>query len=103
MSLEDNFKDDIVKVIRNILNGQKSQIQSIERFYAESPLLPNQQRLVRWLIDLTKRGNKPSTLRRYLSEIGNDFLAETRDADFIGWQDFEYKFIYDKIISTKTP
>lgn len=73
----------------------------MERFYAESPLLPNQQRLVRWLIDLTKRGNKPSTLRRYLSEIGNDFLAETRDADFIGWQDFEYKFIYDKIVSTK--
>ncbi len=101
-SLEDDFKDDIVKVIRNILNGQKSQILSqLARFYAESPLLPNQQRLVKWLIDLTKKGNKPSTLRRYLSEIGNDFLAETRDADFIGWQDFEYKFIYDKIISTK--
>ncbi len=100
--LEGDFKDDIVKVIRNILNGQKSQILSqLERFYAESPLLPSQQRLVRWLIDLTKRGNKPSTLRRYLSEIGNDFLAETRDADFIGWQDFEYKFIYDKIVSTK--
>ena len=100
--LEGDFKDDIVKVIRNILNGQKSQIVSqLERFYVESPLLANQQRLVKWLIDLAKKGNKPSTLQRYLSEIGNDFLAETRDADFIGWQDFEYKFIYDKIISTK--
>ena len=99
--LEGDFKDDIIKAIRNMLNGQKSQILSqLERFYVESPLLPNQQRLVKWLIDLTKR-NKPSTLRRYLSEIGNDFLAETRDADFIGWQDFEYKFIYDKIVSTK--
>lgn len=100
--LEGDFKDDIVKVIRNILNGQKSQIVSqLARFYVESPLLANQQRLVKWLIDLAKKGNKPSTLQRYLSEIGNDFLAETRDADFIGWQDFEYKFIYDKIISTK--
>lgn len=100
--LEGDFKDDIVKVIRNILNGQKSQIVSqLARFYVESPLLANQQRLVKWLIDLAKKGNKPSTLQRYLSEIGNDFLAETRDADYVGWQDFEYKFIYDKIISTK--
>ena len=96
------FKDDIIKIIRKILNDQKSQIlNQLEQFYLDNPLLPNQQRLVRWLIDLAKKGNKPSTLRRYLSEIGDSFLAETRDTDFIGWQDFEYKYIYDKIVSEK--
>ncbi len=96
------FKDDFVKATRQILNGQKSQIiTQLEQFYLEQPLLSNQQRLIRWLMDLAKKGNKPSTLRRYLSEIGDGFLAETRDTDFVGWQDFEYKLIYDKIVSGK--
>lgn len=96
------FKDDFVKVVRQILGGQKTHIVSqLEQFYAEQKLLPNQQRLIRWLIDLAKKGNKLTTLKRYLSEIGNDFISETRETDFMGWQDYEYKNIYDKIVSQK--
>lgn len=96
------FNDDFVKVVRKMLSGQKNQIiPQLEQFYTEQALLPNQQRLIIWLIDLAKKGNKLATLKRYLSEIGNDFIAETREADFMGWQDFEYQTVYNKIVSQK--
>lgn len=95
------FKSDIVKDIRGILNSDAKKIRAkLEQLLTE-PLFPNQIRLVTWMIDLHATGNKISTLKRYLSDIGNDFIASTRDTDFYGWSKHNYHFIYDDILANK--
>ena len=95
-------KSDIVKNIRNILNNDKQSIKSALEKLSNQSLYPNQQRLVTWMIELYMNGNKTSTLRRYLSEVGNAFIAGTRGADFVGWTKHEYHYIYEDILSEKT-
>ncbi|SUD91829.1 site-specific integrase [Psychrobacter phenylpyruvicus] len=103
-STDDNsqqFKSDIVKDVRSILNSDAKKIRAkLEQLLTE-PLFPNQIRLVTWIIDLHTTGNKISTLKRYLSDIGNDFIASTRDTDFFGWSKHNYHFIYDEILANK--
>ncbi|WP_169391422.1 MULTISPECIES: hypothetical protein [Psychrobacter] len=81
----ERFRSDAVKEIRTILNGDKKQIQyKLEKLLTQNLYL-NQERLVRWMLDLFISNNKISTLKRYLSEIGNGFIAGTRTADLSQW------------------
>lgn len=97
------FRSDAVKEIRNILNGDKKQAQSQLINLLAQNLYPNQERLVKWMLDLFNNGNKINTLKRYLSEIGNGFIAGTRTADFLQWLKHDYHYIYNEIIAEKNP
>ena len=55
------------------------------------------------MLDLLTSGNKINTLKRYLSEIGNGFIAGTRTADFSHSSKHDYHYIYNEIIAEKNP
>lgn len=95
------FKSDAVKEIRDILNGNKKKVREQLDSLLKQGLYPNQERLVEWMIDLFMSGNKTSTLKRYLSDVGNDFIASTRDTEFLGWTKHDYHYIYNDILSNK--
>lgn len=97
------FRSDAVKEIRTILNGDKKQAQPQLINLLTQNLYPNQERLVRWMLDLLTSGNKINTLKRYLSEIGNGFIAGTRTADFSHTSKHDYHYIYNEIIAEKNP
>lgn len=97
------FRSDAVKEIRTILNGDKKQAQPQLINLLTQNLYPNQERLVRWMLDLLTSGNKINTLKRYLSEIGNGFIAGTRTADFSHSLKHDYHYIYNEIIAEKNP
>lgn len=97
------FRSDAVKEIRTILNGDKKQAQPQLINLLTQNLYPNQERLVRWMLDLLTSGNKINTLKRYLSEIGNGFIAGTRTADFSHSSKHDYHYIYNEIIAEKNP
>jgi integrase len=97
------FRSDAVKEIRTILNGDKKQVQPQLINLLTQKLYPNQERLVRWMLDLLTSGNKINTLKRYLSEIGNGFIAGTRTADFSHSSKHDYHYIYNEIIGEKNP
>lgn len=99
----ERFRSDAVKEIRTILNTDKKQVQPQLLSLLTQNLYPNQQRLVRWMLDLCISGNKINTLKRYLSEIGNAFIAGTRTADFLQWSKHDYHYIYNEIIAEKNP
>ena len=99
----ERFRSDAVKEIRNILNANKKQVQPQLVNLLTQNLYPNQERLVKWILDLCINGNKISTLKRYLSEIGNGFIAGTRTADFLQWSKHDYHYIYNEIIAEKNP
>lgn len=62
---------------------------------------PNGQRLIAWMLQLLGENNTVSTLKRYLSEIGNDFMWATRDAEFDIWQAQDYEYAYQLILTQK--
>lgn len=95
------FKSDAVKEIRAILNGDKKKVKEQLETLLNQGLYPNQERLVKWMIDLFVSGNKISTLKRYLSDVGNDFIASTRDTEFLGWAKYDYHYIYNDIVANK--
>jgi len=97
------FRSDAVKEIRTILNGDKKQAQPQLINLLTQNLYPNQERLVRWMLDLLTSGNKINTLKRYLSEIGNGFIAGTRTADFSHSSKHDYHYIYNEIVAEKNP
>lgn len=97
------FRSDAVKEIRTILNGDKRQVKPQLLSLLAQNLYPNQERLVRWMLDLLTSGNKINTLKRYLSEIGNGFIAGTRTADFSHSSKHDYHYIYNEIIAEKNP
>lgn len=99
----ERFRSDAVKEIRTILNNDKKQVQPQLVSLLTQNLYPNQQRLVRWMLDLCINGRKINTLKRYLSEIGNGFIAGTRTADFLQWSKHDYHYIYNEIITEKNP
>lgn len=99
----ERFRSDAVKEIRTILNNDKKQVQPQLVSLLTQKLYPNQQRLVRWMLDLYINGRKINTLKRYLSEIGNGFIAGTRTADFLQWSKHDYHYIYNEIIAEKNP
>ncbi len=99
----ERFRSDAVKEIRTILNNAKKQVQPQLVILLTQNLYPNQQRLVRWMLDLCINGRKINTLKRYLSEIGNGFIAGTRTADFLQWSKHDYHYIYNEIIAEKNP
>ncbi|WP_201581528.1 site-specific integrase [Psychrobacter glacincola] len=99
----ERFRSDAVKEIRTILNNDKKQVQPQLVSLLTQNLYPNQQRLVRWMLDLCINGNKINTLKRYLSEIGNGFIAGTRTADFLQWSKHDYHYVYNEIIAEKNP
>ncbi len=99
----ERFRSDAVKEIRTILNNDKKQVQPQLVSLLTQNLYPNQQRLVRWMLDLCISGNKINTLKRYLSEIGNGFIAVTRTADFLQWSKHDYHYVYNEIIAEKNP
>ncbi|WP_201547722.1 site-specific integrase [Psychrobacter sp. Pi2-1] len=99
----ERFRSDAVKEIRTILNNDKKQVQPQLVSLLTQNLYPNQQRLVRWMLDLCINGRKINTLKRYLSEIGNGFIAGTRTADFLQWSKHDYHYIYNEIIAEKNP
>ena len=99
----ERFRSDAVKEIRSILNNDKRQAESQLESLLTQNLYPNQERLVRWMLDLLTSGNKINTLKRYLSEMGNGFIAGTRTADFSHSSKHDYHYIYNEIIAEKNP
>ena len=97
----ERFKSDAVKEIRAILNGDRKKVKEQLETLLNQGLYPNQERLVKWMIDLFVSGNKISTLKRYLSDVGNDFIASTRDTEFLGWAKYDYHYIYNDIVANK--
>lgn len=97
------FRSDAVKEIRTILNSDKKQVQPQLTNLLTQDLYPNQERLVRWMLDLLTSGNKINTLKRYLSEVGNGFIAGTRTADFSQFSKHDYHYLYNEIIAEKNP
>lgn len=61
----ERFRSDAVKEIRSILNSDKKQVKPQLLDLLTQNLYPNQERLVRWMIDLLTSGNKINTLKRY--------------------------------------
>ncbi|WP_201529377.1 site-specific integrase [Psychrobacter frigidicola] len=90
-----------VKEIRAILNGDRKKVREQLDALLNQDLYPNQERLVKWMIDLFVSGNKISTLKRYLSDVGNDFIASTRDTEFLGWTKHDYHYVYNDILANK--
>lgn len=99
----ERFRSDAVKEIRNILNSGKKQVKPQLLDLLTQNLYPNQERLVRWMIDLLTSGNKINTLKRYLSEVGNGFIAGTRTTDFSQLSKHDYHYLYNEIIAEKNP
>lgn len=99
----ERFRSDAVKEIRSILNSDKKQVKPQLLNLLTQNLYPNQERLVRWMIDLLTSGNKINTLKRYLSEVGNGFIAGTRTADFSRLSKHDYHYLYNEIIAEKNP
>ncbi|MDN6275990.1 tyrosine-type recombinase/integrase [Psychrobacter sp.] len=99
----ERFRSDAVKEIRSILNNDKRQVESQLESLLIQNLYPNQERLVRWMLDLLTSGNKINTLKRYLSEIGNGFIAGTRTTDFMQCSKHDYHYLYNEIIAEKNP
>ena len=97
----ERFKSDAVREIRAILNGHRRKVREQLDSLLKKGLYPNQERLVKWMIDLFMSGNKISTLKRYLSDVGNDFIASTRDTEFLSWTKHDYHYIYNDILANK--
>jgi len=95
------FKSDAVKEIRAILNDDRKKVREQLEGLLKQALYPNQERLVIWMLDLFISRNKISTLKRYLSDVGNDFIASTRDTEFLGWTKHDYHYIYNDILANK--
>ena len=99
------LKEDFVKVLRKALSASNSSPKSIIAQQLtelwQQPLAPNHKRLLTWIQRLHQDGNKASTQKRYLSEIGNDFLNLTAGATFDDWQAEDYMLLYDNIIQKK--
>lgn len=99
----ERFRSDAVKEIRSKLNNDKRQAESQLESLLTQNLYPNQERLVRWMLDLLTSGNKTNTLKRYLSEIGNSFIAGTRTAVFSRLSKHDYHYLYNEILAEKNP
>lgn len=100
----DNYHSDIVKDIKSIIHLNSSNRLTEELFrLKEQTHQISHLMLIQWVIDLKSENNKASTLVRYLSEIGNAFIANTRDTDLSELHDHHYEYIYDAIVSEKNP
>ncbi|WP_435931514.1 tyrosine-type recombinase/integrase [Moraxella bovoculi] len=90
---------DVVNMIRKNLKEKSSIKSSLTELSKEVP--PNGQRLIAWMLQLLGENNTVSTLKRYLSEVGNDFMWATRDAEFDMWQAQDYEYAYQLILTQK--
>lgn len=95
-----NYHDDSIKIIRKALSFDKKIIKhNLEQLYQNSNA--NEQRIIKWLLKLHQDNHKVSTLRRYLSEVGADFIYLTQDEDFDQWNTDDYHWLYQSIIEQK--
>ena len=99
----ERFRSDAVKEICSILNNDKRQVKPKLLGLLTQNLYSNQERLVRWILDLFTSGNKVNTLKRYLSEIGHGFIAGTRTADFSRLSKHDYHYLYNETFAEKNP
>lgn len=95
-----DYRSDFVKDIHKILNGRSADIIDALLSLRQQTNQINQLVLIQWMIDL-KSHNKPSTLKRYLTEVGNAFLAHSRQSDLLAWDVPQYEYMYQVIVAEK--
>lgn len=92
------YKFDLVREISNILKqSTTTAIASLEALASQTQISA-QLGLIYWVSDLLGTSMKLTSIKRYLSEVGNWFLYFVQDQDLTVWDSEDFVDLYEKII-----